>query len=173
MANIHHNKKHGVDSASDHNGVSGATQGNIMQFNTNGLPEDSALAVSKVNSAVKGEIVVTFDGGGSALTTGTKKVYLRMPHAGNITKATLLADLSGSLVIDIWKDTYTNFPPTDLDSVTASAPPTLTSAQKSEDSTLTGWTKTFSAGDIFEFNIDSAATITKAVLTLDYDKTGV
>jgi hypothetical protein len=119
----------------------------------------------------KGNVVVTFDGGGSALTTGAQKVYLTVPYAGTITSATLLADQSGDIVIDIWNDTYANFPPTVADTITASAKPTLSSAQKSQDSTLTGWTTAITAGDILEFNIDSAATVTKVILELAITKT--
>jgi len=117
-------------------------------------------------------VSITFiiDGGGSAITTG-EKGHLRIPFACEIERVTLLADQSGSIVIDIWKDTYANFPPTDADSITASAPPTISSAQKSEDSTLTGWTKTISAGDILAFNVDSCSTITRVTLALKVKKT--
>ncbi|GAI52053.1 unnamed protein product, partial [marine sediment metagenome] len=79
-------------------------------------------------------------------------------------------DISGSIVIDIWKDTYANFPPTDADSITASAPPTISTAQKSQDATLIGWTKTINAGDILAFNVDSCATITRVTLALKIKK---
>ena len=112
-------------------------------------------------------ITLTFiiDGGGSAITTG-QKGHLEIPFACTITQATLLADQSGSIVIDIWKDTYANFPPIDADSITASAPPTLSSAQKSQDSTLTGWTTAIAAGDILAFNVDSVATVERVTLSL-------
>jgi len=71
----------------------------------------------------------------------------------------------------VWKDTYANFPPTDSDSITASAPPTLTTAQKSEDATLTGWTTSISSGDILGFNVDSATTVTRVTLQLLVTKT--
>ena len=109
---------------------------------------------------------ITIDGGGSAITAGTKG-YVRVPFAGTITKATVLLDQSGSIVIDVWKDSYANYPPVDADSITAAAPPTVSSATKSEDATLTGWTTSFSAGDIFGFNVDSATTTTRAHLFLD------
>jgi len=82
-----------------------------------------------------------------------------------------VADQSGSIVIDIWKDTYDNFPPTDADSITASAPPTLSSAQKSTDTTLTGWTTTFAAGDLLAFNVDSVTDIERATLSLKIRRT--
>jgi hypothetical protein len=77
-----------------------------------------------------------------------------------------MADQSGGIVIDIWKDTTVNFPPTVADTITASAKPTLSSAQISLDAVLTGWTKTFTAGDIMAFNVDSCTTITRVTLTL-------
>lgn len=106
------------------------------------------------------------DGGGSAITTGVKG-YLEVPFAWtNITAGRMLADVSGSIVVDVWKDTYANYPPVDADSITASAPLTISSATKSSDTTLTGWTKTGSAGDILGFNVDSATTVTRVTVSL-------
>ena len=69
-------------------------------------------------------------------------------------------------MVDIWKDTYANFPLTDADSITFAALPTITTATKSEDATLTGWTKTFAKGDILAFNVDSATTVKQVTLSL-------
>jgi hypothetical protein len=86
----------------------------------------------------------------------------------------MLADQSGSVVIDIWKDTYANFPPTDADSITSATPPTIPATnQKAEDTSLTNWTKTFAKGDILGFNVDSATTIKQATLSLSGYKTAV
>lgn len=114
---------------------------------------------------------VIIDGGGAAISTGVKGDMGPMDFAGEIEAVTLLADQSGSIVIDIWKDSYANYPPTDADSITASAPPTLSSAVKSQDTTLTGWTKTFAVGDIFRFNVDSAAAVQRVTLALKLRKT--
>ena len=105
------------------------------------------------------------DGGGSAITTGVKADLL-IPYACTITAARLLADQSGSIVVDIWKDTYANFPPTVGDTVTASAKPTLSSAQKYEDTTLTGWTTALAAGDYLRFNVDSATSVQRVTLAI-------
>ena len=104
------------------------------------------------------------DGGGSAITTGVKG-DLRIPFGCTINRVTMLADATGSNVTDIWKDTYANFPPTDADSITASAPPTITSSNKSEDTTLTSWTTSITAGDILRFNVDSNSTITRLTVS--------
>ena len=116
--------------------------------------------------------VITFiiDGGGSAITTGVKG-DLEIPFACTINRATVLLDQSGSIVIDVWKDTYANYPPTNADSICASAKPTVSSATKSQDSTLTGWTTSISAGDTLRFNVDSITTATRATLSLKITKT--
>lgn len=124
---------------------------------------------SRLESLELNALVFIIDGGGSAITTG-EKGHLEIPFKCEIQRVTLLADQSGSMVIDIWKNTYEDFPPTDADSITASAPPTISAAQKSQDATLTDWTKTINEGDILAFNVDSAATITRVVLVLKVKK---
>ncbi|MBA7531789.1 hypothetical protein ES705_24010 [subsurface metagenome] len=114
-------------------------------------------------------ITFIIDGGGSAITPG-QKGHLEIPFACTIQQVTMGADQSGSIVVDIWKNTYANFPPADGDSITAAAPPTITTAQKSQDSTLTGWTKTIAAGDILAFNVDSCTTITRVTISLKVAK---
>jgi hypothetical protein len=110
------------------------------------------------------------DGGGSAITTGIKG-DLHIPFACTITAVTMLADQSGSIVVDIWKDTYANYPPVDADSITASAPPTVSAATKATDSTLTGWTTSITANDILGFNVDSITTATRATIALRLRRT--
>lgn len=105
------------------------------------------------------------DGGGATITTGVKGDII-VDFKCTIVQATLLADQSGSIVVDIWKDTYANFPPVVGDSITASAKPTISSATKSQDSTLTGWTTTINAGDILRFNVDSITTCQRVTLSL-------
>jgi hypothetical protein len=106
------------------------------------------------------------DGGGAAITTGIKGDLGPIPFACTILEVTMLADHSGSIVVDIWKDTYANFPPTDADSITASAPPTISTAVKSQDSTLTGWTTSIAAGNILRFNVDSVTDIQRVSIAL-------
>jgi hypothetical protein len=110
-------------------------------------------------------ITFVFDGAGSVLTVGAK-ARLYVPYACTITAATVLLDQSGDVVIDVWKDTRANYPPTDADSITAAAPPTVSGAVQSQDTTLAGWTTAVSAGDTMIANIDSVATATFASLTL-------
>lgn len=103
---------------------------------------------------------------GAVLTTGIKQ-DLEIPFACTIQKWTLLADQSGSIVVDIWKDTFANYPPVVGDSITAAAKPTISAANKAQSSTLTGWTTNIAAGDTLRFNIDSVATVTRVALSLE------
>lgn len=129
------------------------------------------LPTARIAANIKNaSLTFIIDGGGSAITTG-QKGHLEIPFACTIKRVTMLVDQSGSIVVDIWKDTYVTFPPTNADSITASAPPTIASAQKSQDSTLTGWTKSISSGDILAFNVDSCATITRVTISLEVEKT--
>lgn len=115
-------------------------------------------------------LAFVIDGGGSAITTGVKG-DIAVDFAGTITQVTLLADQSGSIVVDIWKDTYANYPPTVADTITASAKPTISSTTKAKDSTLTGWTTTITAGDTLRFNVDSATTVTRVIVILRVTRT--
>lgn len=143
-----------------------AASGNVEELTVSGGIEFSGSGgIRQTTEARTRQIGITIDGGGSAITTGVKG-YKSFPIAGTITSVRMLADVSGSCVIDIWKDTYANYPPTVADTITAAAKPTISTAVKSEDSTLTGWTTSINAGDIFGFNVDSATTITRVTLEL-------
>jgi hypothetical protein len=113
--------------------------------------------------------VVVVDGGGEAITSGAS-VYLAAPAAGTFTSWTIMADQTGSIAFNVWKDTYANFPPDSGDNIAASALPTLTSGIKATDSTLTGWTTTFAAGDIFRVAVASATTVEHVTLVLSYTR---
>lgn len=136
-------------------------------------PLTAEQVVARAEGILDGVFPFPLNGGGGVISTGTKYyAIIEAPYAGTIDSYTLVADQSGNIVLDIWKDIYLNFPPTVADSITAAAKPTLSAAQKSQDSTLTGWTKTFSKGDIFLINVDSISTITEAVLLLKITKSG-
>jgi len=94
-----------------------------------------------------------------------------MPYSGTITGWEIMADVSGSIVIDVWKDTYANYPPTIANTIAGTEKPTLSSQTKNQDLTLTTWTTTVSEGDIIKFNVDSSSTVNKVYLTIYINKT--
>lgn len=115
-----------------------------------------------------GTIGISLDGQGTAITTGTYATYT-VPYACTINSATITADQSGSIVIDVKKSTFAGYPSTS--SIVASAPPTLSSQQKSQDTTLTGWTTAVSAGDVLQYVVNSASTVQKVTLSLKITRT--
>lgn len=137
------------------------------KINLSGLAQVFCSPLSAFFAAQRiGTIEYVIDGGGLAITTGVKG-YLEVPFDCTIQQVTMLADQTGSIVVDIWKDTYANYPPVDADSITASAVPTISSAVKSVDTTLTGWTTSITAGDILGFNVDSASTVQRVTISLE------
>lgn len=137
--------------------VDGGTGGEIA--------DGSVTAADLATNAKQTTIGAVFDGGGSAIVNGTT-VYVRVPHAMTVTSATILGVTSGNITIDCWVDTYANYPPTNADSITASATPSYTGAVKSEDTTLTGWTPAIAADSIVAFSVESVSAVTHATILL-------
>ena len=108
---------------------------------------------------------------GAVLTVGPIADW-EAPHDGTITGITLLSidGTSGDVVIDLWRDTYTNYPPTDADSITAAAQPSIVGGTKGQDLTLTGWTKDFAKGDIIRVNVDSVTALKKVAVCLRWNR---
>jgi hypothetical protein len=144
--------------------------------NTGGTANAADLTVTQMQTALgipASKVIgipIVIDGGGVVITTGVKG-DIEIPFDMTITGWTLLADQSGSIVIDIWKDTYANYPPVVGDSITASDKPTITSSNKAQDFAPTGWTTAVTAGDTLRFNVDSITTCQRVTLVLRGTKT--
>lgn len=109
-------------------------------------------------------IGITIDGGGDVLTVGTKG-YIVCNKAGTIDRWDLVADQSGSIVMDVWKATNPSIP-TNANSITGTEKPTLTAAQIASDIALSTWTTSVAVGDVFGFEIESVSTVTRVTLTI-------
>jgi hypothetical protein len=103
------------------------------------------------------------DGGGSVITTGIKG-HVVINTNFTVTGWTVIGDQSGSIVVDVKRATFTNFPTTT--SIAGTEKPTLSSAQKAQDLTLTSWTTTLSADDVLEFVVDSVTTLERVTIAL-------
>jgi hypothetical protein len=125
---------------------------------------DKPVARTNLNVALT-SIDFLIDGGGQAITTGLKG-FFEIPFACEIVSNRLLGDTSGNIVLDIWHSSYADLPAEVTDSITASAKPTLSGEQKSEDTTLVDWIKTINAGDWLYIYADSADTLALVVLSL-------
>lgn len=140
-------------------GTAGTTGPTGATGNTgpNGGPTGPTGTTGPTGSAVPPTIAVVFDGGGTTIASGTK-IDVLVDKACTITQVAMIADQLGSIVCDIYACSYTNYDagsthPVAGDKITASAPPTITSATKSKDSTLTGWTTSVAADTVLRFII--------------------
>jgi hypothetical protein len=78
-----------------------------------------------------------------------------------------VSDVSGSIVVELWADTYANFPPTSGDELTSTEKPTLSAASKNQDTSLAGgagWA--IAAGEWLRFNVLSVATVKRVTVSL-------
>lgn len=145
------------------------THGQAAWFYTDG----TANGLQQIGGGSSSAIEFIIGDGVNPVGTGIQG-YIEVPFSCEITVGTLLADQTGSVVVDIYKCSYIDFAPgthpVPADSITASAPLTISSAVKSQDSTLTGWTKTINAGEILAFAVNSAATITRVTVSLKVSK---
>ncbi len=109
-------------------------------------------------------VSATFDGAGGVILINSTTTFM-VPFTGTITEWTLLetsnTPVSSSIVIDAWKDTYTNYPPTVLGTIFGTKP-SLTAAIKNQ---ATGLSIPVTEGEIIKLNIDSASSALKIKLT--------
>ncbi len=134
--------------------AAGGAANDVLQF-------DGSQNASFVSNTRTLNFVI--DGGGSAITTGKKGVIV-LDGDYTVSGWTIIADQSGSIVVDVNRATYANFPTTA--SIAGSELPTLSSVQKNEDLTLSTWTTTLSARDVLEFEVDSVTTVTRVTVAL-------
>lgn len=126
--------------------------------------------VARIPDGVVG-INYVIDGGGAAIGTGIKG-DLEVPLACHVDRWTLLADQHGSIVVDVWRDSYANFPPTDADSMPGTTNmPAISGTIAAHSSNLSGWgTQGVASGDILRYNVNSCTSIELCTLALKVTK---
>ena len=122
---------------------------------TSGLVADAYVDL-RVDSGV------TFDGQGSVIA-GSKTVLVPIERACVISAVSIVGDVSGSITVDLQRYTPTGFgtlgSPTTLGSIA------LSSSQHTRDTTLSGWTKSLSVGDVLSFTTSGTiATVTRVTV---------
>lgn len=117
---------------------------------------------------------ITIDGGGAVFATGTKG-YIRIPYSGTITGWTILeisaTPVTCSVVVDVWKDTYANYPPTVADAVFTDKP-TITTGIKGQNNApaIVAGKEVVTAGDMFGYNVDSVTDAQKVAVLIHITK---
>jgi hypothetical protein len=122
------------------------------------------------------DLFVLIGDGINTISTGVAANWFTLDFAGTFVQWSVLANASGSISIDLWKCTYSQFDagathPVAGDKISASAPVTFSAATKGQSSTLTGWTTTFSAGDVLAFNVASVTTCKQVIICFKVTKT--
>lgn len=134
-----------------------ASSGNITIDYTNGQKASSSIpGFATINQTI-GTIGLTVDGQGATVSTGSKG-FITIPYNCTIAKWFVSASASGSIQFDIKRSGT---------SIVGSGNKPLLSSAQSGNATASGWTSvSVSEGDILEWVIDSATTITNATVVL-------
>jgi len=135
-----------------------------------GLDASADVAMAQIPETMKDcAIVVTIDGGGAEIADGVAG-EVEIPFAGTVAGWTIVADQEGSIVVDVNKTTYAGYPGS-LASIAGTEKPTLSSAQKNRDLTLSTWTTAIAKGDVLQFEVDSCTTCERVEITLRVTRT--
>ncbi len=97
----------------------------------------------------------SFDGGGSPLVSG-KTVYFTVPFACTIQAWNIAVD-TGTATVDVWKIATGTAIPTIANTITASALPAISTGTAIHSTTLTGWTTSVAANNIFGINLNAVS----------------
>lgn len=108
------------------------------------------------------------DTGGSALTSGSI-FYRTVPYACTIAAWNMTVD-AGTATIDIWKIATGTAIPTVTNTITASALPAISTGTAIHSTTLTAWTTSVSANDIFAFQLKTVATAKYVNIDVECDQ---
>lgn len=105
-----------------------------------------------------------FDGGGSAISVASV-TYFTVPYGCTIQAWNITVD-TGTITFDVWKIASGTAIPTVANTIVSAAPPAISSGTAVHSTTLTGWTTTVTANDIFGIEVSAVASAKKASLVL-------
>lgn len=153
----------GFQGPQGYNGLDGTT--GPQGFNGSNGATGSQGPQGQIGSsgATFGAISLAISGAGGVITTGSKG-YINVPYNCTIDSWYIVSSVTGSIVVDVKKSTYATFPNTT--SIAGSEPPTLTNQIKNQDLSFTSFQPTITSGDVLEFVVNSASTVTNVNVTL-------
>jgi hypothetical protein len=116
---------------------------------------------------------ILIDGGGLPITTGVKgALKVALGYTMTAWEIVSIDGTSGSIVVELWSDSYANFPPTGPDVVGGTEKPTLSSATKAQDVSLNGGAGyPIPAGNWIMWNVASASTVKNVAVAITLTKT--
>jgi hypothetical protein len=129
-------------------------------------PAFRALVAADIPSNIRARSIgASFGVKGGAALTSSQVVYLSVPFSCTITSWTAMVD-SGTIIFDVWMTSSGSSVPTVSNSITASALPAIASGTAASSSTLTGWTTSVSANNLFAFDINAVSGATTGTIQL-------
>lgn len=136
----------------------------IVASNVDALPDTSKF-IKDINIVIgDGDVVIA---------SGTLGYSAPISFSGKITSWNLAEvsspPISGSIVIDIWKSTAENYPPTEINSITANSKPELNTQYINKDEELVDWNTYLSSGDVIGFTVEQNLNCRKVHLILSVE----
>lgn len=147
----------------------GGSTGQVLKKVSNSDYDYSWQADNTITTNQKRQAITFKTIEASAITTGEKTVTrLVVPYSGTITGWYIVTNTNTTATIDIWK--LNAVIPTNANTITASAKPSVTAASYASSSTLTGWTTSVAVGDVMVIEIEANNTATEIALILQIEK---
>ncbi len=126
---------------------------NTITFVTAPVSGQNFFAVALATTAdLTRTINYVIDASPNVIGTGIKGT-LTIDVTGTIESWTVLGDRIGSLVMDIKKTSYLNYPT--FTSIAGTQKPTLSNQAKNKNDGLSTWNTSLNAGDILQFEVES------------------
>lgn len=130
---------------------------------------DALQAYGLVNTGLDRykNVSLTVNAGSSTVTSGVKGI-ITVPFNGQVLGWSVITNQSGSIVFDIYKDSFTNFtyPGSAINTITGTNKPQLSGSYKNESFNVTSWNTTLNKYDVLTVNVDSVSGINVAIVNL-------
>jgi hypothetical protein len=138
----------------------------VMTGDGSGITNLSSSAVP-ANVKIR-SIGYVFDGAG-AILQAPRTSYYTVPFACTISAWNITVD-AGTATVDVWKVASGTAIPTAANKITGSATPAISTGTAIHSTTLTGWTTSVSANDVFGFNLSAVTSATNVSIVLECDQ---
>ncbi len=141
--------------------------GNLAKITDTGRPRRVGDNDWTTDASQVEVLELCFDLDGRPLEAPVVMGDLRIPFDCTLTAASIVADVVGTCSVDVWRDSFANFPPTIADTIVGAHPLTLTGQSFNGQNPLSGWLTTVTAGDVIRFYLTSTdSVISRLVITL-------
>jgi hypothetical protein len=148
-----------------------ASPGDSYYYGTNASGTKGWYAQTTITPSLIGVNFVESAGwnstSGAVQLSLTVPIDLLIPYTCTLKEVYILTQGgSGSCTVDIWKTPIGSYPPTSANDITGGIPPAISSGTVYTNSTLTGWTTSFSQNDCLRLTLAANSTFTSVKLVL-------